>query len=372
MSVARRTMGAIVEWLCSRRSPKRALAIMLVSSVLASTGCRAPHSAQPPRIMILHVPVAAMGGSEALQEISGRVQGATPGQQIVLYARSGVWWIQPFANQPFTRIRSDGSWSTNTHLGTEYAALLVEGSYRPAAKLSVLPNAVEGVRANTVQQGRIAPLVTGYLLHFSGYDWAVRSVESDHGGDTYAYDPANAWVDRQGYLHLRMQQRDGRWTCAEVVLTRSLGYGTYRFVVQDSAVLSTTAVLGMFTWDDTSSEQSHREFDIELSSWGETNNAAAHYVVQPFFLPENQYRFKAPSGIVTHLFSWRPGSVAFASYRGTEVLPGESPLGQHTFTARLKTPGHEAIRISLYDFHHTNRSSPKPVEVVIRGFAYLP
>ena len=31
--------------------------------------------------------------------IEGRASGAKPGQQIVLYARSGIWWIQPFANQ---------------------------------------------------------------------------------------------------------------------------------------------------------------------------------------------------------------------------------------------------------------------------------
>ena len=54
-------------------------------------------------------------------DIGGRVRNATPGQQIVIYAHSGVWWIQPFANQPFTRIQSDGSWKSFTHLGTEYA-----------------------------------------------------------------------------------------------------------------------------------------------------------------------------------------------------------------------------------------------------------
>ena len=304
-----------------------------------------------------------------MQQISGRAEGATPGRQVVLYARSGVWWIQPFANQPFTRVRADGSWSTTTHLGTEYAALLVEDGYRPAAKLSALPTPADGVLASAVQQGESAPPDTGHLLHFSGYEWAVRTVESDHGGDTYAYDPANAWVDGRGYLHLRMQQREGRWTCAEVILRRSLGYGTYRFVVQDAGTLSPSAVLGMFTWDDTSSDQAHREVDIELSHWGDPDQGNAQYAVQPFFLPANLYRFTAPSGVVTHQFRWQPQSVAFSSFRGTAE---GAAVGQHVFTDDVKTPGQETTRISLYDFHHTAHAQTRPVEVVIQSFTHLP
>ena len=51
--------------------------------------------------------------------------GARPGQQVVLFARSGGWWVQPMANTPFTPIQPDGTWRNSTHLGTEYAALLV-------------------------------------------------------------------------------------------------------------------------------------------------------------------------------------------------------------------------------------------------------
>ena len=37
---------------------------------------------------------------------------------------------------------------------------------------------------------------------------------------------------------------------AEVKLSRSLGYGSYRFVVQDVAHLEPAAVFALFTWDD--------------------------------------------------------------------------------------------------------------------------
>jgi hypothetical protein len=70
-------------------------------------------------------------------------------------------------------------------------------------------------------------------LAFSGYDWEVRQAPSDRHG-LNDYDARNAWVDGDGHLHLLLTQRDGHWTSADVWLTRSLGYGTYSFVLGDT------------------------------------------------------------------------------------------------------------------------------------------
>ncbi len=95
-------------------------------------------------------------------------------------------------------------------------------------------------------------------LTFSGYEWQIRQVPSDRGGAN-DYDPANAWTDESGALHLRIAGTPGRWTSAEVILTRSLGYGTYSFVVRDVSHLEPAVAFGMFTWDDLGVEQNHRE-----------------------------------------------------------------------------------------------------------------
>ncbi len=71
--------------------------------------------------------------------IEGYVIGSRPGQKIVLYARSGDWYIQPFTDHQFTKIQPDSTWRNSTHLGTEYAALLVEPDYDPPARTGVLP-----------------------------------------------------------------------------------------------------------------------------------------------------------------------------------------------------------------------------------------
>jgi hypothetical protein len=79
--------------------------------------------------------------------------GAAPGQRIILYARSGAWYVQPFADQPFTAVQADSTWGNSTHLGTEYAALLVEPGYVPPALTDVLPERGGGVVAVAVTKG---------------------------------------------------------------------------------------------------------------------------------------------------------------------------------------------------------------------------
>ena len=111
---------------------------MLVACVIAS-GCRPPRETVQPSIAFITVPDAAGGGPERLATIRGRVTGARAGQRIVLFARAGVWWVQPLTAEPFTEIQPDSTWTNRIHLGTEYAALLVEPDYRPAATLDALP-----------------------------------------------------------------------------------------------------------------------------------------------------------------------------------------------------------------------------------------
>jgi signal transduction histidine kinase len=83
------------------------------------------------------------------------VIGAQPGQKIVLYAKGETaWWVQPFANQPFTSIRPSSKWSNFTHPGTEYAALLVGPDFQPPLTSNELPTA--GVVTFAVTRGEPA------------------------------------------------------------------------------------------------------------------------------------------------------------------------------------------------------------------------
>jgi signal transduction histidine kinase len=121
--------------------------ILLAVSCVMLGGCRAQHTDRGPHIEFTRVPLSDEGGPEKLDVIEGRAIGAHPELKIVLFARSGNWYVQPFANQPFTQIQSDSRWRSSTHLGTEYAALLVEPSYQPPTVTEVLPGRGGGVVA---------------------------------------------------------------------------------------------------------------------------------------------------------------------------------------------------------------------------------
>jgi hypothetical protein len=355
----------------SRHGPggkTRRVRLALVCALLA--GCRSHTTSVKPNIEVTRIPIASTGGPDQMDEIEGKVHGARGNQQIVLYAHSGVWWVQPFVNEQFTKIQSDSTWKSFTHLGTEYAVVLVDSGYRPASKTVALPVEGNGVVAVAVVRGRAGTPGISRVVHFSGYDWIVRSTESDHGGEPNAYDPDNVWTDEKGYLHLRMAKRNGHWTCAEVNLNRNLGYGTYRFVVHDTAHLRPSAVLGLFTWDDMHSEGFHNELDIELSRWGDAKGKNVQYVVQPFYVPENFYRFTAPAGPVTYQLRWEAGRATFTTFAGNSANSGAKPIGGHLFTSGIPTPAYETVRIDLYDFHHAENPSQIPTEAVIERFDY--
>ena len=50
--------------------------------------------------------------------------------------------------------------------------------------------------------------------------------ESDKRGTSNLYNPENAWTDASGALHVQIKKKSGRWSCAEILLNRSLGYDT--------------------------------------------------------------------------------------------------------------------------------------------------
>src|SRR5215203_1550652 len=114
-------------------------ASVLILCGFLAFACADRSSQVQPSIELTTVPEAAAGGSERTAKITGRVAGARPGFHVVIYAKTNVWWIQPLTVQPFTPVAADGTWQNSTHLGTEYAALLVDGDFRPAPRMDALP-----------------------------------------------------------------------------------------------------------------------------------------------------------------------------------------------------------------------------------------
>jgi len=352
--------------------PWRITALLMLS--LLWSGCRSQTALVTPSIAFTKIPPAAQGGRERVENISGRVTGARPGQHIVVYARSGPWWVQLWPDQALIPIQSDGTWGTQTHLGFEYAAMLVEPGYAPPPTMDIAPTqggsvvAVEIVRG--VGETQLAPVK---LLHFSGYDWNVRTIAGDRGGTNNLYDGDNAWIDASGALHLRIKKRDGKWSCAELVGSRSLGYGTYSVVVRDTSHLQPAVVLSMNTFDEWSGEQHYRELDVEMSRWGNAaNKNNAQYGIQPFYVPGNVAAFNAPSGTLTHSMHWESGLARFKTVRGNTMNASAPVVSEHVFTAGVPTPGQEKVELLFYVIASDKNPMQKEEEVVVEKFEYLP
>ena len=355
--------------------------VLLVYFVPA--GCSSPTNAAP-TVAFSKVPAAYQESpykTDILERdyktgmIEGRATGAQSGQRIVLYAKTdGRWGVCRQSSQPFTNIETDGRWKASVHLGIQYAALLVDPTYNPPEQTESLPIVGDGVVALAVVNGEgAAPVLPSRkILNFSGYEWTTSTGTMFHAGSRNLFDPANVWTDERGALHLRISGSPGKWTAAELKLTRSLGYGTYRFQVRDVSHLEPSALLTLITWDGVGTESNRHELDVELGRWGYVDNDNVHYVVQPYYVPANFVAFRAPAGPYTHSFRWEPGKVMFATVAGSDNTGGGRVINQHVFTSSVPSPGGESVRIALYVFHLGPIPLTNEIEAIIDRFEYLP
>ena len=359
------------------------LSVLLVYFVL--TGCHSSSKTSAPTVAFSKVPAAYQESpykTDIIEDrdyktdmIEGRATGAQPGQRIVLYTKTdGRWGVYRRLNQAFTNIEPDGRWKASIQLGTQYAALLVDPAYNPPDQTESLPIVGNGVVALAVVNGEgPAPVLPApKILNFSGYEWTTSTGPIFHAGSRNYFDPANVWTDERGALHLRISGSPGKWTAAELKLTRSLGYGTYRFQVRDVSRLEPSALLTLITWDGVGTESNRRELDVELGRWGHLDNTNVDYVVQPYYVPANFIAFRAPPGLYTHSFRWEPGQVTFSTVAGSGNSGVGRVINQHVFTSDVPSPGGESVRIALYVFHQGPVPLRNENEVIIDKFEYLP
>jgi len=337
-------------------------------------GCHSQKDNSTPSIEFTKIPPAAQGGRERVDTIAGRVRNARPGQQIVIYAHSGTWWLQGPQHHELISLQADSTFTIETHLGFDYAALLVDPEYHPLPTLDIEPTQGGSVAFVAITKGTGTPQFapTG-SLKFSGYDWDVRTTSSDKGGSNNLYAPENAWTDTKGALHLQIKKKDGQWTCAEIFLKRSLGYGTYAVTVRDTSHLEPAAVFSMFTFDEWDAQQHYREMDIEVSHWGDpaTKNNA-QYAIQPFYNPGNLYSFATPARTLTYSIRWESGRATFKTVQNSGAGAGGPVVSAHEFTAGVPSPGETKARLILYIVASDKNPLKRPTEVVVEKFQYLP
>lgn len=288
----------------------------------------------------------------------------TATKRVVLWAKTDRWYVQPSTINPFTIVQGDSTWSNSTYPWDRMVALLVETNYVPGDIRDYHPSLDPGV----ICWDEYPDKSVNYI-YWSGYRWRVKEGGPIGPGPNYFSDStANVAIDQDNRLHLKIDFRNGKWYCAEVVLDHSLGYGTYSFQL-DTRVdsLDYNAILGGFIY-----ETLNEEFDIEFSQ----RLAApynAQYVAQPWYTPGNIEFFDMPNDSRTsHAIEWRADSIIFTSWAGH----GDGPtlltlIHSWTYTGEdIPIPGGEAMIFNLYLYGGEAPTQGIGDEIIITSFEF--
>ncbi len=245
----------------------------------------------------------------------------------------------------------------------------------------------------------------GDSIRFSGLDWKVKIYETQKWGpgpNFFSGNEEDITVDSNGFLHMKIVNRNGQWMSTEVISDDNMGYGTYIFTVDgDLENIPENIVLGLFTWDNkTFQAEANSEVDIEISKWGAKNDKwTLQYGVQPInfgtLYPERRFRpeytLGSLVGVTTHAFTWTDTLISWVTFAGDTYGEGKV-LASWKFDlnnpARIKTesgrdadpiiipaPGLETrARINLWITPWVNAAPTdgKEQEIVIRRFDYRP
>lgn len=213
---------------------------------------------------------------------------------------------------------------------------------------------------------------------FGGLRWSARS-SALAGPGPNRWNPCNAWLDSAG-MHLRIQQRDGYWTSAEVFTTAPIGYGRVEFEMATRIdALDPNVVFGFFTYPTSGADGLH-EIDIELARFGATAATAANlnyvvYPAAPASLARGQcsLRWDTQTASSVHRFLWEPGAVTFQSFATTAVAATTQPYRSWRFVpsgAFAISSGSWPLHMNLWLYGGNAPTNTLPVEVIIRRVTY--
>jgi len=216
-------------------------------------------------------------------------------------------------------------------------------------------------------------------LSFAGYTWKVRPTADAEPGPNH-WSSANAWLDENGALHLKISRKKGLWYAVELATVEHLGFGTYQFWV-DTRVdnFDPNIVFGIFNYPAKQGLDGTNEIDVEFGKWGDPDAPQLDDVVYP------AKKGKGPTGWAFHIadtsvqntqrFTWSSQGVLFQSLAGHQNHDvGEyarwdfKPKNASALVPQNPMPLH----LNLWLSGGNAPQDGKEVEVVIRDFTFTP
>ena len=218
--------------------------------------------------------------------------------------------------------------------------------------------------------------------HWKGRAWKLTS-----GGmaGVAKGNPANIFVDQNGYLHLRIINRGGTYTSSEMFSADKMGFGTYQWQIAGALLnMDKSTVLGLFSYGPQAGigANAENEIDIEFSQWNNTcHGCNADFTFWPTTgnesLGPKEDNFKIDLGgatLTTARFEWSSTKIV-----GT-IMSGLQPLGTTANVLQTLTfapPDYTAripqvplpLGMNLWCFKVLPASDQ---EVTIRDFQFVP
>jgi hypothetical protein len=248
-----------------------------------------------------------------------------------------------------------------------------------AAALSLLAIAAAAGAGNASSAKNAA---TTDPSHWKGRTWKLT--DGSMAGVAKG-NPANIFVDQNGYLHLRIINRGGTYTASEMFSTEKMGFGTYQWQIEGPLLnMDKSTVLGLFSYGPTAGigGDAENEIDIEFSQWNNTcNGCNADFTFWPTTgnksLGPKEDNFTINLGgatLTTARFEWCSTKIV-----GT-IMSGLQPLGTTANVLQTLTfaPPDYAARIpqvplplgmNLWCFKVPPASDQ---EAIIRDFQFVP
>ncbi|WP_147321990.1 glycoside hydrolase family 16 protein [Mucilaginibacter conchicola] len=218
-------------------------------------------------------------------------------------------------------------------------------------------------------------------IQWSGYTWTVKDHNEPIGPGPNYWSPKNVWVDKSGWLHLRVSKNaaTGKWECAEVASNEKFGLGTYQWQIDaDVDKFDDNLVLGLF---DYSGVDARDEIDIELARWGNSGYPNLNYTVYPKQDDPPRHtayatEFTSPNGTyTTHKFIRTANSVTFKTLYGHL---NDEPRDNLFMEKVFKSPSVSVstidmpVLMNLWLFKGEGLKEGNSFEVVIHSFKFQP
>jgi hypothetical protein len=237
------------------------------------------------------------------------------------------------------------------------------------------------IAAALVALTTVASTAPARTIEFSGYQWEVRPTEQSGGPGPNHWDENNISVDSNGFLHLKLTQRDGQWYCSEVNTQQALGFGLYQFsIIGRVDLLDPNVVLGLFNYPEPEvGPDGTNEIDIEFAHWGVPTNPIDNFTIFPAQEGVRPTSVSFPIALrgadqSIHTFNWTPTSILFQSFGGRQATgtPLVSWLFQpHNATSRIPQ-SLLPVHINLWLFQGKPPVNGQEIELIIRSFTFTP